>query len=136
MGDLSGVRVGRDHSLPLPHISLVVHQNSSGIKFVTFNTVYSIPRAPNLKVCVFQAHEAAVWYRFGKIGGVRGPGVIFLNPLVDQMKCIDLRLRTYLRPIHCEPNRIGWTEAIRSQSKYAITRDGRKVIVDISFKYR
>ncbi|HKQ37176.1 MAG TPA: slipin family protein [Verrucomicrobiae bacterium] len=43
---------------------------------------------------VLREYERAVVFRLGKLLGVKGPGLIFLIPLVDRMVKIDLRVVT------------------------------------------
>ena len=41
---------------------------------------------------ILKEYERAVIFRLGKLLRTKGPGLIFLIPLIDRMKKIDLRL--------------------------------------------
>src|SRR5213079_2205683 len=43
---------------------------------------------------ILREYERAVIFRLGKLLGAKGPGVIFLIPLVDRMVRMDLRVIT------------------------------------------
>ncbi|MEW5801526.1 MAG: SPFH domain-containing protein [bacterium] len=43
-------------------------------------------------VRILKEYERAVIFRLGKLAGTKGPGLVFLIPLVDRMQRIDLRL--------------------------------------------
>jgi regulator of protease activity HflC (stomatin/prohibitin superfamily) len=43
---------------------------------------------------VLREYERAVVFRLGRLAGVRGPGIIFLIPLVDKMVKVSLRVVT------------------------------------------
>ncbi len=48
----------------------------------------------------FKQYQRAVIFRFGKImeGGSRGPGIIFINPFLDQVEIVDLRTLSFNVP--------------------------------------
>ena len=45
-------------------------------------------------VRILREYERGVIFRLGKLQGAKGPGVIFLIPLVDRMVKMDLRVVT------------------------------------------
>lgn len=44
---------------------------------------------------VVREYERAVIFRLGRVIGVKGPGLIFLVPIIDQPRIIDLRILTF-----------------------------------------
>ncbi|KAK3769618.1 hypothetical protein RRG08_060732 [Elysia crispata] len=68
-----------------------------------------------------QEYERAVVFRLGKLlpGGVRGPGVSFINPCFDEWKTVDLRI-----------------EAVDIQPQEVLTLDGVLVLVDAVVFFR
>lgn len=73
--------------------------------------------ASSLKV--LREYERAVVFRLGRLAGARGPGVIFLIPLVDRMVKVDLR-----------------TVTMDIQPQEAITRDNVTTRVDAVLYFR
>lgn len=55
-----------------------------------FLAIIIIPQA----IKVIKEYERAVTFRFGRFIGVKGPGLIFLIPVVDQISRVDLRVVT------------------------------------------
>src|SRR5947199_8164456 len=49
---------------------------------------------------ILREYERAVIFRLAKLLGAKGPGVIFLIPMVDRMVRLDLRLVTIDGPRH------------------------------------
>src|SRR3954452_1071918 len=43
---------------------------------------------------ILREYERAVVFRLGKLLGVKGPGLVFLIPIVDRMVKVDLRIVT------------------------------------------
>lgn len=68
---------------------------------------------------ILREYERGVIFRLGKLLGVKGPGLIFLIPLVDRMVKIDLRVVTIDVP-----------------EQEAITRDNVPVTVDAVIFFR
>ncbi len=60
-----------------------------------------------------QEYERGVLFRLGKFAGIRGPGIFFIIPFVDQVRIIDLRIITLDIP-----------------SQEVITKDNMSVTVD------
>jgi hypothetical protein len=57
-------------------------------------TVFFIfPRNNEFKYFNFQDYETAVLFRFGKLAGTRGPGLLFKNPFVTSVKLANMRTR-------------------------------------------
>ncbi len=48
----------------------------------------------NASMKITQEYERAVVFRLGRLAGVRGPGVIFLVPIIDRIQRLDLRTVT------------------------------------------
>jgi len=44
---------------------------------------------------ILREYERAVVFRLGKFTGVRGPGLIFLIPIIEQMERVDIRTLTF-----------------------------------------
>ena len=44
---------------------------------------------------VLREYERAVVFRLGRMSGIKGPGLIILIPIIDQMERVDLRTLTY-----------------------------------------
>src|SRR2546426_6080494 len=70
-------------------------------------------------VRILREYERGVIFRLGKLLGVKGPGLIFLIPIVDRMVKIDLRVVTLNVP-----------------SQEVITRDNVPATVDAVIFYR
>src|SRR3989454_6078982 len=68
---------------------------------------------------ILREYERGVIFRLGKLLGVKGPGLIFLIPIVDRMVKIDLRVVTLNVP-----------------SQEVITRDNVPATVDAVIFYR
>ncbi len=46
-----------------------------------------------------QQYQRAVVFRFGKInGGAKGPGILIINPFLDQVEIVDLRTLSFNVP--------------------------------------
>ncbi len=67
---------------------------------------------PNI-IRVAQEYERGVLFRLGKFGGIRGPGLFFIIPIIDSVRLIDLRIVTLDVP-----------------SQEVITKDNISVTVD------
>ncbi len=50
--------------------------------------------------CTVQQYQRAVVFRFGKLkkGGARGPGILLVNPFLDQVQLVDLRVLSFNVP--------------------------------------
>jgi regulator of protease activity HflC (stomatin/prohibitin superfamily) len=68
---------------------------------------------------ILQEYERAVMFRLGRLAGVKGPGLIFMIPIVDRMIRVDLRVVTLDVP-----------------SQEAITRDNVTVKVNAVVYFR
>ncbi|MHA1260979.1 MAG: SPFH domain-containing protein, partial [Candidatus Freyarchaeota archaeon] len=72
---------------------------------------------PNIKI--LKEYERAVIFRLGRLLGAKGPGIIFLIPIIDRAVKVDLRENYF---------------EIRRQM--CITGDNAPVDVDVLFYYR
>src|SRR5882762_6748946 len=68
---------------------------------------------------ILREYERAVIFRLGKLLGAKGPGVIFLIPIVDRMVRMDLRVVT-----------------ISVEKQEVMTRDNVPVTVDAVVYFR
>src|ERR1700676_4331540 len=68
--------------MPLPLISWVV-------PFIILGVII-LPQA----IRILREYERGVIFRLGKLLGTKGPGLIFLIPIVDRMVRMDLRVVT------------------------------------------
>src|SRR4030081_3733439 len=68
--------------MPLPLISWVV-------PFIILGVI-SLPQM----IRILREYERGVIFRLGKLLGAKGPGLIFLIPIVDRMVRMDLRVET------------------------------------------
>ncbi|HSY74400.1 MAG TPA: SPFH domain-containing protein, partial [Dongiaceae bacterium] len=57
---------------------------------IVIGAVFVLPQA----VRILREYERGVIFRLGKLQGAKGPGVIFLIPVVDKMVRMDLRVVT------------------------------------------
>lgn len=70
-------------------------------------------------VRVNQEYERAVFFRLGRLGATKGPGLFFLAPIVDRAVKVDLR-----------------TITVKLETQETITRDGVAVRVNAVLWYR
>ena len=68
---------------------------------------------------ILREYERAVIFRLGKLAGAKGPGIIFLIPIVDRMVRMDLRVVT-----------------ISVEKQEVMTRDNVPVTVDAVVYFR
>ncbi len=68
---------------------------------------------------IVKEYERAVIFRFGRIRGVKGPGIIFVIPIVDRVQIVDLR--TTVRDV---------------PEQKSLTKDNIEVTVDAVVYYR
>src|SRR5438105_13918850 len=61
-----------------------------GIVFVIIAAAFILPQM----VRILREYERGVIFRLGKLLGTKGPGLIFLIPMVDRMVKMDLRVVT------------------------------------------
>jgi regulator of protease activity HflC (stomatin/prohibitin superfamily) len=71
----------------------VQHILGGGLVFVVIIIVFFVIILPQA-LRILREYERGVIFRLGKLQGAKGPGVIFLIPLVDRMVKMDLRVVT------------------------------------------
>ena len=62
----------------------------SSVVVLVVLAVFVLPQA----VRILREYERGVIFRLGKLQGAKGPGLIFLIPIVDKMVRMDLRVVT------------------------------------------
>src|ERR1019366_8001227 len=62
----------------------------SVLVIIVIVAVFILPQA----VRILREYERGVIFRLGKLQGAKGPGIIFLIPVVDKMVRMDLRVVT------------------------------------------
>jgi regulator of protease activity HflC (stomatin/prohibitin superfamily) len=72
-----------------------------------------------LSVRIVREYQRVVLFRLGKVDGVRGPGLVFLNPVTDRLSLVDLR-EQYLEVPH----------------QTAITSDNAPISIDFIIFYK
>jgi regulator of protease activity HflC (stomatin/prohibitin superfamily) len=69
------------------------HLIGGGLAFIVVAIVFLVIILPQA-IRILREYERGVIFRLGKLQGAKGPGIIFLIPLVDRMVKIDLRVVT------------------------------------------
>jgi len=63
---------------------------TSGLVVIVILVIFILPQA----LRILREYERGVIFRLGKLQGAKGPGLIFLIPMIDKMVKIDLRVVT------------------------------------------
>ncbi|MEM1885565.1 MAG: SPFH domain-containing protein, partial [Candidatus Jordarchaeales archaeon] len=79
--------------------------------------VFLIFVLPNIKI--LKEYERAVIFRLGRLIGVKGPGIIFLLPIIDRAAKVDLR-----------------EVFIEVKGQKCITKDNAPVDIDVLIYFR
>ena len=74
----------------MPDIINAIVRLGGGLVVILIIAAIIVPQA----LRVLREYERAVIFRLGKLLGVKGPGLIFLIPVIDRMVKIDLRVIT------------------------------------------
>src|SRR5215469_349193 len=73
--------------------SAIGHLIGGGLAIIIVGFIFFVIILPQA-LRVLREYERGVIFRLGKLEGAKGPGVIFLIPLVDRMVKMDLRVVT------------------------------------------
>jgi len=92
-----------------------------GLAFILLLILYS-----SLKV--FREYERSVIFRLGKFSGIKGPGVFFIIPIVDQMVKVDLRVVTVNVPAQEVITKDNVTVRVDAVVYYRVTNPDRAII--------
>jgi hypothetical protein len=114
-------RYTADNDAPPRRIALVSRREGNGmIIYVIVGLGLVALLGAAMSVRILKQYERGVQFRLGRVrGGARGPGVVFIAPLVDRLKKVSLRIITM--PI---------------QSQGIITKDNVSVDVSAVAYYR
>jgi regulator of protease activity HflC (stomatin/prohibitin superfamily) len=74
----------------MPELINALFKLGGGLFVIFIIIAFILPQA----LRILREYERAVVFRLGKLLGVKGPGLIFLIPIVDRMVKIDLRVVT------------------------------------------
>lgn len=79
---------------------------------------------------IIPEYERAVLFRLGRLAGVRGPGLIFIIPIIDKIQRVSLRVVTYDVPPQEVITRDNVTTKVNAVVYYRVV-DADKAIVNV-----
>ncbi len=86
-------------------------------------------------VRIVQEYERGVVFRLGRLLGARGPGLIFLLPLIDRMVRIDLRTVSEQVPAQETITRDNVTVKVDAVIYYRVVSPEQTVVTVLDYKY-